>query len=143
MRTLDRNKQTLYYSLHLGTEPIYKTDDEGNFIYNKSGNKVKTGEYRTVYSEPKEFKSSISFSGGESQAVEFGIDFSSYDAQMITVKDATPIKEMSIIWHTSHIEYDEEGKVDPLSADYTVKRKSPSLNFDRFLLSRIVKNEED
>lgn len=142
MRTLNRNKQKLYYSLHLGTKPIYKTDDDGNYIL-KNGNRIKTGEYEDLYSEPKEFRSSISFSGGESQAVEFGIDFSSYDALLVVTKDLVPIKEMSIIWHTSEIEYDEDGKLDPLSADYTVKRKSPSLNYDRFLLERIVKNEKD
>lgn len=142
MRTLHRNKQKLYYSLHMGKQPVYKTDDDGNYIL-KNGNRIKTGEYEVVYSEPKEFYSSISFSGGEVQAVEFGVDYSSYDAQLVVTKDSTPIKEMTIIWHTSKIEYDEYGKLDPLSADYTVKRKSPSLNYDKFLLERIVKHEKD
>jgi len=142
MRTLNRNKQKLYYSLNLGKQPVYKTDDDGNYIL-RNGNRIKTGEYEIVYTEPKEFKSSISFSGGEAQAVEYGVDYSSYDATLVLPKDTEPIKEMAIIWHTSEIEYDDLGKVDPLSADYTVKRKSPSLNYDKYLLSRVVKNEKN
>lgn len=143
MRTLNRNKKTIYYALHMGTEPVYKTDDDGNIVM-RNGKPVKTGEHKPKYGTPVQIKSSISFSGGEIQPVEFGIDYSSYDAQLILKKGSTPIKEMALIWYTSEVEYEDDGTtVKPLSADYTVKRKSPSLNYDKFLLSRIVKNETD
>lgn len=142
MRTLNRNKQTLYYSLNLGKQPKYKTDDNGNLIL-KNGNPIKTGEYEVIYADPIEFQSSISFSGGEAKVVEYGVDFSSYDATLVLPKDTEPIKELALIWHTSEIKYDDSGKIDPLSADYQVKRKSPSLNYDKFLLERIIKNEKD
>lgn len=138
MRTLNRNKQTMFYALLLGTEPIYKTDEEGNLVI-RNGRKIPTGEYREIYSEAKKFRSSISMSGGESQAVDYGVDFSSYDASLILPKNFTPLKEMSLVWHVSEVKYKEDGSVDPKSADYLVKRKSPSLNYDKFLLSRIVK----
>lgn len=140
MRTLNRNKQIMKYSLHLGIQPIYKTDDDGNYILNKKGDPIKTGESEVVYSDPTEFRASISFSGGETQVVEFGADFSSYDACIIVPRDSLPIKEMSLIWRTSVVKM-VDGKVDPKSADYVVKRKSPSLNYDKFLLERIIKNE--
>ena len=33
MRTLNRNKQKMYYSLQDGTSPVYMTDDDGNVKY--------------------------------------------------------------------------------------------------------------
>ncbi len=126
----------------MGTQPVYKTDDDGNYILKKDGSRIKTGEKEKIYSDPVPFKSSISFSGGEVKEVEFGIDYSSYDALLVLPKDVVPIKEMALIWHTSEVKM-VDGKVDPLSADYTVKRKSPSLNYDKYLLTRIVKHEED
>ena len=119
------------------TEPIKKTDENGEYVL-RNGRKIPTGEYKEVYSEPREFRSSISMSGGESQAVDFGLDFSAYDASLVLNKDVYPIKEMSLIWHTSEVKYKGD-EIDPKSADYLVKRKSPSLNYDKYLLSRIVK----
>lgn len=142
MRTLNRNKQKLKYALHLGVQPIYKTDDDGNYILNKRGEKMRTGETEVCYGKPTDFFSNISFSGGEAQPVEFGVDLSKYDAVLILTKNSVPLKEMTLIWHTSEVKY-IDGKIDPKSADYTVKRKSPSLNYDKYLLERIIKKDED
>lgn len=145
MRLLRKNMQPMKYSLQDGRVPIYETDIDGNIIYyeDNEGNKIplKTGEYETVYSAPVDFMGNISMSGGEAEAKEFGMDIGDFDAVIILEKDAIPITETSIIWHTSPVKYKDEQNtiVDSKSADYAVKRVSPSLNFTKVLLQRIVK----
>lgn len=132
------------YSLQDGRVPIYKTDENGDIVYIEVDGKkipVETGEYETGYSAPVDFMGNISMSGGEAEAKEFGMDIGDFDAVIILEKDAVPITETSIIWHTSPVKYKDEQKtiVDAKSADYAVKRVSPSLNFTKVLLQRIVK----
>lgn len=145
MRLLRKNMQPMKYALQDGRVPIYETDIDGNIIYyeDNEGNKIplKTGEYETVYSAPVDFMGNISMSGGEAEAKEFGMDIGDFDAVIVLEKDAVPITETSIIWHTSPVKYKDEQNtiVDSKSADYAVKRVSPSLNFTKVLLQRIVK----
>ena len=132
------------YSLQDGRVPIYERDENGDIVYIEvDGQKipVETGEYDTGYSAPVDFMGNISMSGGEAEAKEFGMDIGDFDAVIILEKDAIPITETSIIWHTSPVKYKDEQNtiVDSKSADYAVKRVSPSLNFTKVLLQRIVK----
>ena len=132
------------YSLQDGRVPIYERDENGDIVYIEvDGEKipVETGEYETGYSAPVDFMGNISMSGGEAEAKEFGMDIGDFDAVIILEKDAIPISETSIIWHTSPVKYKDEQNaiVDSKSADYAVKRVSPSLNFTKVLLQRIVK----
>ena len=79
-------------------------------------------------------------SGGEAEAKSFGVDISEYDAVLLMEKDRIPIDETSLIWHMSEVKHaDEQNIVDRKSADYTIKRVQPSLNFTRYLLKRVVK----
>lgn len=124
--------------------PIYERDENGDIVYIEvDGQKipVETGEYDTGYSAPVDFMGNISMSGGEAEAKEFGMDIGDFDAVIVLEKDAIPITETSIIWHTSPVKYKDEQNtiVDSKSADYAVKRVSPSLNFTKVLLQRIVK----
>lgn len=121
MRTLNKNKQKLYYALQIGQVPIYETDldgniiydhytdDDGNYIYyqDDNGNRIplKTGETEMGYSEAVEFDGNIAFSGGEVKYEEYGIDASQYDAILVLPKDALPIDETSVIWYGSEIKY--------------------------------------
>lgn len=144
MRLLRKNMQPMKYSLQDGRVPIYKRDENGDIVYIEvDGEKipVKTGEYETGYSAPVDFMGNISMSGGEAEAKEFGMDIGDFDAVIVLEKDAVPITETSIIWHTSPVKYKDEQNtiVDSKSADYAVKRVSPSLNFTKVLLQRIVK----
>lgn len=136
--------QPMKYSLQDGRVPIYERDENGDIVYIEvDGQKipVETGEYDTGYSAPVDFMGNISMSGGEAEAKEFGMDIGDFDAVIILEKDAIPITETSIIWHTSPVKYKDEQNtiVDSKSADYAVKRVSPSLNFTKVLLQRIVK----
>lgn len=157
MRTLRRNQQSMYYALQLGEVPIYQRDNDGNIIYehyedsdgniiyylDDDGNKIpsKTGEYEIAYSNPVEFMSSISMSGGEAEAQEYGLDISSYDAIMIMQKNSIPIAEGSLIWKESEVGYKDEEKtvVDAITADFTVVAVKPSLNFTKYVLKKTVK----
>lgn len=144
MRLLRKNMQPMKYSLQDGRVPIYERDENGDIVYIEvDGEKipVETGEYETGYSAPVDFMGNISMSGGEAEAKEFGIDIGDFDAVIVLEKDAVPLTETSIIWHTSPVKYKDEQNtiVDAKSADYTAKRVSPSLNFTKVLLQRIVK----
>ena len=144
MRLLEKNKQDLKYALQVGEVPIYERDESGNIVYIEvDGQKVpaETGETEVGYSNPIDFKGNIAMSGGEAEAKSFGVDISEYDAILLMEKDRIPINETSLIWHTSEVQYTDEQNtvVDRKSADYSIKRVQPSLNFTRYLLKRIVK----
>lgn len=144
MRLLRKNMQPMKYSLQDGRVPIYERDENGDIVYIEVEGKkipVETGEYETGYSAPVDFMGNISMSGGEAEAKEFGMDIGDFDAVIVLEKDAAPLTETSIIWRTSPVKYKDEQNtiVDSKSADYAVKRVSPSLNFTKVLLQRIVK----
>ena len=145
MMTLDFNKQKMYYSLLSEHIPIYETDSEGNIIYyeDTEGNKIpiETGETEEGYREAVEFFGNIAMSGGETEAVEFGLNIGDYQAVLITNKDEIPIDETSIIWLRSEITYKDaaETLLDPRSADFEVFAVKPSLNNVKYVLKAITK----
>lgn len=143
MRTLAKNKVPMKYTLYEGQESIYQKDEngepvvswideEGNIYYVEIGSQPK-------YSAPVDFFASISMSGGESEAVEFGVDIGNYDAVMITALNEFPISETSFIWVKSEPRYTEEGNLNTSTADFRVKAVKPSLNQTKYLLSAITK----
>ncbi len=154
MRTLRKNQQKLYYSNLIGTAPVYETDEDGNVKYyeDSEGNRypLDTGETELIYGTPVEFYANIAMSGsGEAEAVEYGLSTESYQAVMVLSKGSVPIKEGSLIWHTSPVEYEYGGseievevngeKVKTtapkaVSSDYMILKSSPSLSIDKFVL---------
>ena len=135
MRMARVNKQKMHYALYGKEVPIYDyyTDSEGNKI------PLDTGETKITYENPIEFLGNISLSGGESEAVEFGLNLADYEAVLVMAKNTLPIDETSRIWHNTEPTYNEDGTVDEFSADYTVVKVSPSLNVDKFVLKKVVK----
>lgn len=135
MMMLNQNKQKMYYALYGKEVPIYDyyIDSEGNEI------PLETGETKIVYENPVEFLGNISLSGGESEAVEFGLNLADYEAILVVAKNTLPINETSRIWHNTEPTYNEDGTVNESSADYKVVKVSPSLNVDKFVLKKIVK----
>lgn len=136
MRTLKKNKQKMYYSTFLGESPVY----DGEYI-DSDGNKfpIETGEMELSYKKPVSFNGNIVMSGGESEAVEFGIDKSQYSAILTMNIGELPIDETSLIWHETKPVISSDKKVDRHSADYTVVKVIPSLNSVRYLLKKVVK----
>ena len=146
MRTQRRNKQRLYYALYESEIPIYATDSDGNIIYDSYT--TEEGEVITYpvevervsgYSKPVEFMGNIAMSGGEAEAVEYGVDLSQYSAVLIVEKGKLPITETSRIWFESEPTYNADGTVNGNKADYTIVAVKPSINFTKYLLQRIVK----
>ena len=142
MRTANKNKVKMWYSLKEENIPVYERDRYGNIVYTilKDGTKipVPTGEYISGYRSVHEFLGNIALSGGEAEAREYGVDVSAYDATLLTNKGYLPIDETSRIW-TKKPDLDESGFYDADKADYKVVKVNPSLNQDRFLLGKVVK----
>lgn len=147
MRNLKKNKQKMYYSLLVGTQPKYERDENGNVIYVEIDGvqvPVETGETELVYSKPVSFDGNISFSGGESKETEYGIDNTEYDAVLMMGRNELPLSETSIIWYGSKIGYKDEERtiIDDKSADYVVKKRTPSLNQFKYLLGMILQHKD-
>lgn len=154
MRTLRKNQQALFYSNLIGTAPIYETDEDGNIKYyeDSEGNRypLDTGETELIYGTPVEFYANLSMSGGEAEAVEYGLSVADYQCTAVYQKNAYPIKEGTLIWHKSPIEYEyggteieietENGEkvltTAPIevSSDYQVIKVSESLNVTKIIL---------
>lgn len=144
MRTLRRNKRKMYYSLFGREVTRYAKDEEGNIkIYTTNDGEVIKLEEGTeiVYSKPVEFWGNIAMSGGEVREQEYGLNQSDYSAVLIMNVGEIPITETSYIWFNNEVVYLDEDKTIPdvKSADYRVKKVSPSLNFTKYLLEKITK----
>ena len=155
MRTLNRNKQEMYYSLLGAEQEIYVLDDDGNKILDYvDGDGIEY--YRTekvvLYTPPVKFYGNIAMSGGEARMVEYGLNQEQYEAKIILPINSVPLTETSRIWHknepkTTLMEYwfvgsDEKSYIevpDEFSADYSIIKISPSLNFTTYVLKKIVK----
>lgn len=135
MRTLNKNKQKMYYANQDKTVPIYETytDEDGNEY------QLDTGETKLVYGEPKEFYGNIAMSGGEAEAVEFGLNLADYEAVLLVGKNTLPLTETSLIWQNTKPSNDNLGNTNEYSADYRIVKISPSLNFDKYVLKKVVK----
>lgn len=146
MRTVRRNKTPLLYSSYLSQADIY------DFYEDEEGNRypIPTGEKEPVYSTPEEIDANISKSGGEAEAMEYGFSVADYQAVLLFSKGSYPLKEGSLVWENSPVEYQYDGEeieVDdgnggtvktkapvPISADYTVIKISDSLNYTKAIL---------
>lgn len=136
MRTLNKNKQRLFYANQDRIVPIYEyyEDEEGNLI------PLDTGETKLVYGEPIEFKGNISLSnGGEVEIQEFGLSQADYSAILVVDKDYIPLTETSLIWFENEPKKDIDGNTDEFSADYRIVKISPSLNVAKYALQKVVK----
>ncbi len=116
MRTLERNKQVIYYALFDGKEPVI--DEYGN----------QTGEYEILYTPPTLLKINVSAARGEYSTRQFG-DTEKYDKVLMTDDLNVPITETSILW------------IDSLDTtkphDYIVKKVAKSLNSVSIAVSKV------
>lgn len=135
MRTLVKNAQKMYYANQDKIVPIYEYYEDAD------GNRypLDTGETKLVYGPPVEFYGNIAMSGGEAEAQEFGLNLADYEAVLLVGKNTLPITETSLIWHNTKPVKDSDGNTDEYSADYRIVKISPSLNYDKYVLKKIVK----
>ena len=143
MRTLRKNKQTMYYSLYTTSTEVY--DEEGTSIrtiYDEESQEsipVSVGTLKAVYSRPVEFKASITSNLNKLHIESYGVDQSAIYSELIVPKGSVPLKIGAIIWRESPIQWEDEEKRVPLqsSSDYTVMGLlTEYLNFDFYLLQR-------
>jgi hypothetical protein len=129
--------------LQNGEVDVYERDSDGNIrTITVDGEQVPvpTGEKEIGYTTPAEFYSSIAMSGGDAEAQEYGLSIADYNATCICPKNAYPIAEGTLIWHTSEIVFKDAEKTipEPTSADYTVIKVSDSINFTKYVLKALV-----
>ena len=131
MRTLQRNKRSLKYSLLESKDAMSITDSEGNIL--------ETGESGDFYSFPVDFKANIVMRGnGYAEMVEFGLNPSEYNAVIVVAKNSLPLVEGSLIWDNSEPKKDRQGYIVKSSADYEVVKVAKTPNVDKFILKRLV-----
>ena len=149
MRTLNRNQQKLYYAELLGSEPIYALDEYGNKIVAYVDDTVtppvtyyeEVGTTEEHYSAPVPFEANIAQSNGDMVEREYGLSEGSYEAILVTEKDKYPITKTCLIWHKTEPQVDGSGYALPQSADYTILSINESLNVDKYILGKVIKNE--
>lgn len=144
MRSLKKNQQRLQYATYSDQITIYERDEDGNITYTDSGDGLGptiAGEI-AGYNEPVIFFANIAMSGGESEAKEYGINSTDYEAVIVTTDKSLPIDELSLIWHTTEPMLGADGFVDADSADYKVIAVKPSLNGVKYLLKKLTKNSD-
>ena len=85
MRSLERNKRTLYYALYINDELII--DEQG----------FETGESKPTYGEIIELRCNISSASGEEIVEAFG-SFTNYTRAVIVADNNCPLAENAIVW---------------------------------------------
>lgn len=145
MRVLKKNKRQMYYALP-GNEVVeYETDENGNPIsYTDTDGNVyylETGQKKECYYLPVEFHANIAMSGGEAEAMEFGLSVADYNAVIVAKNGEHPLVNSALVWFDSTPKYlDKLNKVvDTKSADYMVLKVSKSLNTVKYVLKAVVK----
>ena len=102
----------------------------------------KIGTTEAYYTEPIPIEANIMQSNGDMTEREYGLSEGSYSAILVTEKGKYPITKTCLIWHESEPQVDEEGHADPKSADYTILSINKSLNVDKYILGKVVEDEE-
>ena len=116
MRSLNRNKRLVCYSLRTGE--VANTDEYGN----------ETGESTPTYGEIIALKVNISAASGEEAVQAFG-SFTGYSRTMFVADTACPIDEDSIIWF---------GIATDKPHNYIVVRKADSKNGILYALQEVT-----
>lgn len=149
MRTLKRNEQKLYYAELRGSEPVYALDENGNKIVSYVDDTAippvtyyeEIGFTDEHYSEPIPIEGNIAQSNGDMIEQEYGLSEGMYEAILVTAKGKYPITKTCLIWHKTEPRVDESGYAIRESADYTILSINESLNVDKYILGKVVKNE--
>ena len=140
MRSLNRNKQALYYSLYSEQITEYETDGAGNIIYDEIDGKQipRIKAERAGYNNPVPFYANISAAKGTSDAEVFGVALD-YTKTISTTDLTLPISETSLIFFETEPVYRQDGTLDESSADYSVVAVARSLNNVVYALKKRAK----
>lgn len=122
MKSLKRNKQTIYYALYSSETPIL---DENGFD---------TGEVDMGYSKPIELRICVSPNKGDTESTAFGTSLD-YDRTMIT-SESLGIDEQTILWVDIMPILDATGATIT-KHDYTVKKVAKSINSSQYAIKKV------
>lgn len=123
MRSLERNKKTLYYALY--DEEIPVKDECGN----------ETGETTSGYGKPVKIRARVTPNKGNASEEAFGIT-TDYDRVIISTKEL-PITETSIAWVDTMPVIKEDGSTDT-PHDFKVVKIAPDINTHQYAIKKIV-----
>ena len=115
MLCLNRNKQSVWYSLYQGVTDV--VDSNG----------YKTGEKTKTFAEPVEIKVNVSASRGSAITEGFGVN-GDYDRTIVTHDLSCPIEETTRIWVDA---------LPPAPHDYKVVRVAKSINSITIAISKV------
>ena len=116
MRSLNRNKRTIYYALRTGDEA--NLDEYGN----------ETGETTPQYGGAIMLRCNVSAASGQEAVEAFG-SFTGYSRTMYVADNACPIEEDSVVWFG----------VEPTAPyNYIVVRKADSKNGVLYALQEVT-----
>lgn len=121
MRTLEINKQDMWYALLDGKDEVI--DEYGNH----------TGVYRLKYSAPVYYPVNMSQSRGTVDVEMFGVN-ANYDRTFVTTDMSCPINEESIIW------FGKNPLTDP--HNYVVYQIANSLNSITYAIRGVDKSKD-
>lgn len=125
MRTLNRNKRSVWFSLYLGVQELQ--DEEGNF----------TGEYAAEYEAPQKVMANVSPASGKDAIAIFGTD-EQYDKVIVADWKADVTLGVGQIDENTVWFIDTPPSADkPDGYDYIVKRIARSLNSVTIALQKI------
>lgn len=116
MRTLERNKQTLYYATYVSETETVR-------------NGLKTGHYESTYSSPIKARMNISPARGSAVSEAFGIN-TDYDKTAVTSDMNCSMDENSIVW------IGKDPEADP--HNYVVIRVARSFNSITYALREVT-----
>ena len=116
MRSLNRNKRSIYYALYVKDEPIL--DEYGN----------ETGESRPIYGDVQELQCNVSASLGEDSVEAFG-SFTNYSRVICVADNNCPLTEESVVWF---------GVDSTAPYNYIVVRKADSKNGILYALREVT-----
>lgn len=118
MRTLERNKTTLYHAEYVSEAETTR-------------NGLKTGHYESTYTTPVKERMNISPARGSAVSEEFGIN-TDYTKTAVTSNMNCTMDENSIVW----IGVEPSSTVD--NHNYVVVRKAQSLNSITYALREVA-----
>lgn len=116
MRSLNRNRRTIYYALRIGETA--NVDEYGN----------ETGESTPVYGDAVKLGCNVSAATGEEAVQAFG-SFTGYSRTMCVSDPNCPIAEDTVIWF---------GVSPDASHNYIVVRKADSKNGVLYALQEVT-----
>lgn len=143
MRTLRKNKQTMYYSLYSTASEVYEQEGTSvkTIVDQETGETipVEVGTLKPVYAPPVEFQANITSNLNKLHIEAYGVDQSAIYSEIMVQKGLVPLKIGSIIWRENPIVWEDEDNRVPYqpSSDYTVMGLLTEYqHFDFFLLQR-------